>query len=707
LHLLLSTDEVAFEHYRKVRHHAAEGWSDVLEGRAVATALEQLHRPVVIAISLAERLSKSTWDFLDGLINTGAKQIKLILCFLTHCDALPVPVDREIQFQAPEHRDIQLLCRQRGLNCDDDVLRVLNLNPEADLNTIFLAASLLAHGAADSSPVLKCVTGNDTKSLCNLALDGISTEARNVLKAAILFRTPIDAESLKTVTRSESLEKVRSNVAELRQRGCLLAMHPAAPECYSVGTTIREHMSGLFWGRTSPHTPMRKDKRDILLSLAAHFEELALNAIMPHPERRAACRAIPFLSAAFHYYRAAADREAYCKLATNDYVSGLLTNMYHSRVLRTWLDAAPKLRCSDALLDYKALNVLGILARMHSMTSDYARYLEQGEQKLREARQAAAASTGEKVNLEQMEASLTLEKGIMLTMKRQYPEALETFTRASSLPRATSRDKQRIQLRIVQTQLSLGRIAEANARLRALRKTFSAAKARGETLHHSWAMLNRHNATICIIRAILYHLRPKDRRCPTKEDLLAEAEASADECYRESQQDQETPRRFGLPDETGMGIARFKKAHALFVGAKYDECISNLEEAVAVLSGYPDSRWWRMCCHDLLCKVYAMRGELEKARPELAKATQIWKDSAEEDNVRRAELCFSEGLINFQSRKYALAQRFLEKSVSFKEQSPCILAVHLKWLSMACLANDDINAASDAMTRAAGLEIHW
>lgn len=158
--------------------------------------------------------------------------------------------------------------------------------------------------------------------------------------------------------------------------------------------------------------------------------------------------------------------------------------------------------------------------------------------------------------------------------------------------------------RIIQTCLSLGKFKDAESYLSTLHRILGKleqSKRRWPRIGHHWAMYHRHRSTLLIVQILLYDRRPKNFRL-TKDELLQQALGESAVARKYSLDAGYSHSRFTLHDMSGVGIAALKKAQALYAAKQYEQVLEPAEEAIGILAGYPNSRWWRMCCHDILAR---------------------------------------------------------------------------------------------------------
>lgn len=168
--------------------------------------------------------------------------------------------------------------------------------------------------------------------------------------------------------------------------------------------------------------------------------------------------------------------------------------------------------------------------------------------------------------------------------------------------------------------------------------------------------------------------------------------------------------------DAGYSHSRFtlalKKAQALYAAKQYRQVFEPAEEAVGILAGYPNSRWWRMCCHDILARASAMLDDLNKAQEHLTKAEKIFNISNKDDRIRMCELLRTNGLIklkeeNERSEAILLLQQSLLFRNKYKLKSPCVEWVHRIDLAKAQLEMGELSAARRTLADADRVRIDW
>jgi len=209
---------------------------------------------------------------------------------------------------------------------------------------------------------------------------------------------------------------------------------------------------------------------------------------------------------------------------------------------------------------------------------------------------------------------------------------------------------------------------------------------------------------------MLFDYRPQNAKA-SKEGLLQEAIKHSDECDGISKGMSWSQTRNNEPDKTGIGIAALKKAQALYVARNYAESRDCAVDAAGILAGYPNNRWWRMCCHDVASRCWAKLGDIARAEEHIEIAWNVFAQSDRNDHIRECELLRTEGIIAMADGRMDDAVLKLLDSLSFKTvhhlNNPCIEAAHLADLASAQLAAGRITDARKTLARAARVKVEW
>jgi len=704
LHLLASMDDTVFEKYREQRNSATREWTTASEAIAVAVALSEAKRPIIIAFEHVERLPDEAWGFYLELLDRAPVGLKLVLASVRGWPH-KMPIDCQIVLPRPSEASAKLLCQQRGVT-SPVAGRVLRWNPEADLNTIVMAACLLQKVPADRVSVRdsleELVKRRDSAALCKMALSALENEPnlQKVAKAAALFRKPRSASSLAKCLDITSHEVERA-VAALAEYGLVMMDHGDDGDRYAMSTTVRDLLCELLdWS---------EGEREILSSrVGERFEEHVKEDLDANSRSRAAmCKAIPFLATALFHYREAGDQARYLKLVCG--MSEDLQHMYHNMLLAEWLSESMVPGDISALDPIDAFDMAvtqATLQKVNGCPSGYQDRLDSAEQALEAARARGRVGRAN-------EQKLLWHRGVMMTQKRLYEPALDIFQRCVDEADDTSGKQYfRGKFRVVQTLFSLGRLSEAARRLDELSSEVdSLDRLDVESYCHNSSMLHRHRSTLCTLRLLFFgrskKLHDEGQDCPDEATLLESALEAAQEAVIDSRNLARSPERYEREDVTGVGVAELKMSQAHLAARNHEEAFGYAKDAAAKLTAYPNNRWWRMSSLDCAARSAAATGRSIEAKDLVDQALAIWRGSAQEDTVRRCELHSTTGLIALAEGDLHTAATEMHRSTRFEEHNPCIMATHQARLAHVLMQLGRLDEAEQALSASRAIEIEW
>jgi tetratricopeptide (TPR) repeat protein len=378
-----------------------------------------------------------------------------------------------------------------------------------------------------------------------------------------------------------------------------------------------------------------------------------------------------------------------------------LQNLCHFVILEEWIDLIPPQK--GDLLEFRNKYAIAYMrARIDRIRSIPKLY----QQHLKEATLALKKAQKEGIDCAREQNELNFEKGILLTMQRRYYEALEVFNKDYQ----ETHNLKSLE-RIIQTSMSLGNLKAAAKRLKELdRRLNQIGEKNASAVIHDWAMYHRHQSTLCTLRLMLYDYKPQGIFIE-KASLFSQAKDESERCKDFSTRTGPSPFRHTIQDESGVGIALLKKAQALYASMRFDDSKNAALEGAGILAGYPNSRWWRMCCHDLAARCSALLYDFALAEKHLGYARAAFDDSGKDDYVRDCELKRTEGIIMLRRGKVDEAIELLRQSLDFKTKyhcvSRCIEVFHLMDLANVLIANGQIKEAGKILARARKVSIIW
>lgn len=627
----------AYNDYASLRRNATNAWTAEREGEALAITLGNLAYKIIIVIEHADRLRPDAGQLLAALIRNAKDNVIVVI---TSCGRNPIGgVEfKEVACDEVAPEVIQAICIQRGLH-KETVKGVTAVNSNLDLHTLILASSLIDSGKNTLQDLKTAIRKQNSRALIDLAIKDFDPTTLRVLEISVLFRSLRSVELIQSCWPGANQNEIEKALQTICETGLLIhcPKNNAGNVNYAMSTTIREILFNcLAWEKAH--------KIRINSQIGHHYEKLAREKLSEIVEgRRALCKAIPFLSTAFHYYSNAENRESYLALLGDIYPD--VVRMYHSEALKDWLKGVPgteQLGSANQIeLEIHAVRAAASLTRIESCPSDYAK----NSNKLEELVELLIKKGGE---VSKRIGSVVLYKGIAQTMMRNYEEAYSIFDDALKKEHIDGSDCRKIELRMIQTLFSLGRLDEAEARIKVAEATVTIPSMQpGNQIYcrkdlHSAAMIQRHKSTLNTLRLQFYDQRPDAGNLPTKDALYHAAVRYAESCDSISRWIQDCTDA-QEPDRTGCGVAKLKLAQAHFAFGKYHETVKVANEAAGLLTAFPNNRWWRMCCYDLAARAQIkIRGDkLSAAEKSLEMAKGLWEGSSKEDSVRECELACS------------------------------------------------------------------
>lgn len=692
LYLLASLPPIVFETYNNFRKKEIAGWDYDFEAKAFSHGLQALKSSVIIAIEHADRLSETILRFWKTVASSSIDGFKLILSS-----------QKQIEFEYDcEHISIgrlsedslQTLCRTY---CKDIAVadKLVKLS-EQNLHIFVLCACLISQQAVTIEEAETIIKNGGVRALCEKTIGVIVTsrhgkEDIQLLKACSLFRTPRTIEALSLCTEL-SEEKVRSGLGRICSWGLL--MRPSYIYEYAMSTTIREIIDKtIFW---------KRGEREKLSSKTAEYFIKRSVDILDGDQNRSQkdiIQAVPIVSMALFHFKEAKNWDEYAKLICR--MRRYLQNLCHFVILEEWIDIIPPKKAD--LLEYGTkYDVAYMRARIDRIKSIPKSY----KQHLKEADIAIKEMMKNDIDCARKQNELRFEKGILLTMQRKYCEALTVFNKDFQ----ETHNLKSLE-RIIQTSMSLGNLRAAADKLKMLDRKLSQIEQKNASERiHDRAMYHRHQSTLCTLRLMLYDFKPPGT-IKEKTSLFSQAKEESEKCSYFSTHTGPSQCRHTIQDESGLGIACLKKAQALYALMQFEDSKNAALEGAGILAGYPNSRWWRMCCHDLVARCSALLREFKLAEEHLGYARAAFDDSGKDDYVRDCELKRTEGIIMLQRGKVDKAIELLRQSLDFKTKyhciSRCIEVFHLLDLSNALIANGQIKEAGKILARARKVSIIW
>jgi tetratricopeptide (TPR) repeat protein/NAD-dependent SIR2 family protein deacetylase len=675
LFLLACTGSIGRGVYSKIRSENTGGWDRKSEASAVARAIDSSEADVVLVVEHPERLENEGIEFLDSVLSNSRHLRILFISRGPVASLRRITGGREVRMGRPSDDSLRRLIQHYAPAHNAQAEKILSDFPSINAGAACLTGGLVQEGVLEVEAIdLKNKFKLLFKYLKQMADQGSPIET--IAKACAIVRTPRSVALVEALCgdnerpTSEALDK-------LSMLGILMKDDASSDEVrYAMSTSVREKLlKHYFFDQRRENGNCRNWTRSdseqswqSLNFLAGQFFEQKLNKCGGESLEDVA----PLLCMSLYHYQEAKDWNAYIALV----VRWRKTMLYHWHfpLLEKLLQIIPE----DFLRQNPSRKVdveytLARIARVRSLLSDYRAHLQEADEAFR--------SLGSKQRGAKRSAQLKFEAGILWSMERDYKEAVGSFRKARN---AASRAEEfetegKAVARLAQASMSRGLYRSASHYLESLGKMLD-----HTPIEHEKAVLERHKATLSALRA-----QAMERAGFPKSDIEAELNAghrAATECYKISKEKLPPSNR---PDESGMGIAELKMAQLEWYARKYEVALVHIPEAIGLLSGYPNSRWWRMCCHDVAARCHALLHHPQKARKNLQMAWEIFQDSCKTDIVRECELRRTEGLIAIEGGSVEEAIKWLESSLDFADKHgkyvPPILYSHLLDLSRAYL----------------------
>lgn len=702
LHVLGNLPDEA-ETYDKIRREETAGWTDDSEAQALASSFSKLGKQVVILFEHANRLSGRSLKFWYSVVSKSPSDFKLLL---TTPKPLDLPPDTYIVEFCGPYKDSRVMLCKHHIGDETCARKLADLMPDTDLNGLVMTSCLVRQKVLSLEEIQQQTYSLET--VCRKALKALSkspsgSTSVKLLKTCALFRTPRTVNSLSKCTKTTNTSQVENCLRQICKYGFLIPGTSREGAEYAMSSLVRSKLIDVLpWEDGEMET--------ISTPIAQFFEEESLGKLEPMLYTRMdIIRAVPLVSCALYHHAKSGNRKEYVDVVFR--ARSRLEYMYHFEILESWLDSevVPReIGESDPRTNYKIAYTKARIGRVRATPKEY-------EQHLKEAQKSIIAMKRKKQPCRKEEEDILFEKGILLTMKRKYSEALKVFLNCfETFPKKKPDNRLKSLERIIQTCLSLGKLKDAKTYLKTLHRNLNrlgCAKHRLPRIGHHWAMYHRHSSTLLILQLLLYDRRPRNFRI-TKDKLLHQALAESSSTHERSMDAGYSHSRFMLHDMSGVGIAALKKAQALYAAKLYRQACEPAKKAIGILAGYPNSRWWRMCCHDVLARSLAMLGDLDKAQEHLIKAEKIFNISSQDDRIRMCELLRTKGLIKLQkenekSEAISLLQQSLQFRGKYKLKSPCVEWVHRIDLAKAQLEMADLSAARKTLALATTIKIDW
>jgi tetratricopeptide (TPR) repeat protein len=341
------------------------------------------------------------------------------------------------------------------------------------------------------------------------------------------------------------------------------------------------------------------------------------------------------------------------------------------------------------------------IALVSSAPREFSAHIERAKQCVRQLLECGASDA-------KIESRITWFDAIRDTTTRQYGSALAKCRAMTVSKQSNHDDVIKCRLRVAQTLMTLARLKEATTELDGIEEAIEAADSPkpGQHTHHR-AMLVRHRSTVATVRLLLWGHAPSSSDVRVRQVLYEEGKRNAEQCFSLNDSLKMYQDRRARPDETGMGIARLKAAQAAYADAHYGAAVKFAEEAIRYVAPYANSRWWRICCHDVLARALAKSREFDSAETELAKAEQIWADSTKEDELRWCELLCTRGIIEQERGKLVAAVDLFRKSLKFESDAICTRAYHMHHLLGALTLSGAYQEAGQLLMESGTIGVDW
>ena len=677
--------------YTQMRSENTGGWDRKSEACALARAIDSSEVNVVLIVEHPERLDREAFDFLR-LVLVNSRYLRLVFVSRSSIEnkLRKFPEDGwRVQMGRPSHDLLLRLVQHYAPAYATQAERIISLTPEINAGVACLTGGLVQDGVLTVEVVGR---QNSWKFLFGLleqmANQGSSLEA--VAKACAIVRTP-RLVSLVEMLCGENQQTTSEVLDRLSALGILMKDETSSPIIYAMSTSVREKLlehyffverkdRGTYRAWTRPDS--EQFWRSLNLQAGRFFQQKLEDCGGESPEDIA-----PLLCMSLNHYQEAQDWSAYLALV----VRWRKTLLYHWHfpLLEKLLSVIPE----DFLEENPSGKVnleytLARIARVRSLLSDYRSHLQEAQKAFR---LLGREQLGAKRSVQ-----LKFEAGILLSMERDYKEALKAFRDARDTAGRARDSEMRMKIvaRLAQASMSMGHYRNAGRFLKILDEML-----RQTPNGHEQAVLERHRATLSVLKTQAMERTgfPK----PKVEAEFSTGRQSAAACYEISSRNIPPGDR---PDESGMGIAKLKMAQVEWYARKYKAALAHIPMAVGLLSGYPNSRWWRMSCHDVAARSHALLHQPKKARENLDMAWKIFRDSCKTDIVRECELRRTEGLIALEEGGVEEAIKWLVSSLEFADKGgkdvPPILYSHLLDLARAYLVAGDLKSVQRTVERA-------
>lgn len=679
---------------RREGESTVDGWTDEMEAKTVAQCLNQVDVPVYIALEHADRLDSRSLNFWSTVIETLDKHIKLILLSPRQVD-LRTNLDQVIQIDRPTRQaSIDLFAHYSQIEDRRIICEHLDRIKPESLHGLVFSGSLALN--AISLDKIEEAANDGIDALCALvvetAIDGERSEdALRVLKTCAIFRTARDVKSIAACLPAVAERDIEKLLERFSRFGLLNCVNHRQTFEYAMSSQIRSCIDGLLdW--------VDDERRELSIAIGKFFADRALTVIEGKSQQR--LRAIPDVATALFHYSEAEAREEYAQLVAR--VRGLLLDTYHFELLEGWVDdqanaqTGRQLDRADFLLSYTRARI----DRIHSFPSRFKANLNEAKKALQQLKKR-----GESIAQED-EDMLQFEEGILAAVTRNYQEALCIFRKDLGAD-----NDLRCHERRIQTLLSLGQLRQAEAEIDSLSEKIDGRRTLDKSYRpsHDLALLHRHTSTLCTLRLLHYKRRP-DSSTYNREYLFDEAQKHAKKCIEFSREG----RFAGVVEEIGVGIGQLKVAGAHYAFREFEQAAAAARQGTRVLSRFPNSRWWLMCCHDIEARALAMLHKFDDANRLLTTAIRLFSEATQKESddwVRRCEFYRTEGLILLQQGQVEEAVKALELSVGFVDKhglsSPCIEATHRADLARAQICVGDIDGCEATLRKLKEIEIQW
>jgi hypothetical protein len=689
LFLLASTRMTGRRAYRQMRSENTGGWDRASEARALARAIDSSEASVVLVVEHPERLEPEAFDFFRLLL-MNSRCLRIVFFSRSAVPHLKhFPDGRQVRMGNASRDSLLRLIQHYAPAHATQAKKVLSCSPG-----INAAAASLTGGLVQQGVVIPGEAGRQDNFdllfglLRQMAHD--RSPAETIAKACAVVRTPRSVALVEALC-GENQRTTSAALDSLSALGILMKDKTTSDVRYAMSTSTREKLLEHYFfvqRRDNPgcRTWTRGDSEHSWQSLndlaGRFFQEELEKCGGESPEDIA-----PRLCMSLYHYQEAKDWHAYLAVVVR--WRKIMLYHWHFPLLERLLGIIPQ----DFLEQNPSEKVeleytLARIARVRSLLADYRRHLQAAEEAFRRLsrRQRGARRS----------AQLKFEAGILCSMERDYRKAVESFRRARYTAVRARDDETTMKAvaRLAQACMSRGLYRTAARYLKSLEEML-----RRTPNEHERAVLERHKATLSALRA-----QAMERAGLPRSDIEAELSAgrhSAAACYEISSSNLAPSYR---PDESGMGIARLKMAQIEWYARKHQAALAHIPVAVGLLSGYPNSRWWRMCCHDVAARCHALLHQPKRAREHLRVAWEIFQNSCKTDIVRECELKRTEGLIALEDGGVEEALKWLESSLDFADQHgkdvPPILYSHLVDLARAYLVVGDLKSVAHTIERA-------